>query len=95
MRIISQDGMIDAPYEQVVIQRYEGRIYLLDKNLTGIDGLVNDIEIANYYTEAKAKKAMEMLRKAYQGNKIEETYHEGTNYYHPIFQFPADDEVEI
>lgn len=70
MRVISQDGTIDVPYEQVVIQRFETGIYFLNKNLTGVEQLVNDIEIASYSTEAKAKKAMEMLRTAYAGKFV-------------------------
>ncbi len=65
MRILSQDGMIDVPYEQVVIQRFKEKIYFLNKNLTGIEELVDDIALAEYSTETKAKRAMEMLRKAY------------------------------
>lgn len=68
MRVISQDGTLDIPYEQVVIQRFNGEIYFLNKNLTGIDDLVSDIVIAKYSTEEKAKKAMEMLRIAYTGS---------------------------
>ena len=68
MRGISQDGTLDIPYEQVVIQRFKGEIYFLNKNLTGIDDLVSDIVIAKYSTEEKAKKSMEMLRIAYTGS---------------------------
>ena len=70
MRIISQDGTIDVPYEQVVIQQYKEKIYFLNKNLTGVEQLVNDMEIASYSTEEKAKKAMEMLRNAYAGRFV-------------------------
>ena len=70
MRVISQDGALDIPYEQVVIQRFNGEIYFLNKNLTGIDDLVSDIVIAKYSTEEKAKKAMKMLRVAYAGKFI-------------------------
>lgn len=71
MRVISQDGSIDIPYEQVVIMRYEENIYFLNKNLTGVEQLTDDIEIATYSTIDKAKKAMEMLRETYQyGKKI-------------------------
>lgn len=65
MRVISQDGTIDVPYEKVVIQRYDRVIYFLNKNLTGVEQLINDIEMAEYSTEVKAIKAMEMLREAY------------------------------
>ena len=65
MRIISQNGTIDIPYEQCVIQRFKTEIYFLNKNLTGVERLVSDMEIATYSTEEKAEKAMEMLREAY------------------------------
>lgn len=58
MRIISQDGTIDLPYEQVIITRHDKRIYLME-NLT------KDVEIAKYSTEEKADEAMEELRMAY------------------------------
>lgn len=57
MRVISQDGALDIPYEQVVIQRFNGEIYFLNKNLTGIDDLVSDIVIAKYSTEEKSKES--------------------------------------
>lgn len=68
MRVISQDGTLDMPYEQVVIQRFKNDIYFLNKNLTGVEQLVNDMVVATYSTEEKAKKAMEMLRIAYTGS---------------------------
>lgn len=86
MRIISQDGTLDIPYEQVVIQRFKGEIYFLNKNLTGIDDLVSDIVIAKYSTEEKAKKAMEMLREEYQKYASQN--------YMKVFQFPAEEELE-
>lgn len=67
MRVISQDGTIDMPYEEVIIQRFGSRIYFLNKNLTGVESLSDDMQIAEYSTEAKAIKAMEMLREAYTG----------------------------
>jgi hypothetical protein len=86
MRVISQDGTLDIPYEQVVIQRFKGEIYFLNKNLTGIDDLVSDIVIAKYSTEEKAKKAMEMLREEYQKYASQN--------YMKVFQFPAEEELE-
>lgn len=70
MRIISQDGTLDMPYEQVIIQRFKDEIYFLNKNLTGVEHLVGDMVAAKYSTEEKAKKAMEMLREAYTGMPI-------------------------
>lgn len=70
MRVISQDGTIDMPYEEVIIQRFRSRIYFLNKNLTGVESLSDDMQIAEYSTETKAIKAMEMLREAYVGIPI-------------------------
>ena len=97
MRIISQDGTIDIPYEQCVIQRFREKIYFLNKNLVGVEQLVNDMEMASYSTEEKAKKAMEMLREKYKD------YAKATNKsnfftmfdYPKVFQFPKDEDVEV
>lgn len=70
MRVISQDGTIDVPYEEVIIQRFRSRIYFLNKNLIGVESLNEDMQIAEYSTKEKAKKAMEMLRDAYAGKFI-------------------------
>lgn len=70
MRVISQDGTIDVPYEMVVIQRFEEDVYFLNRNLTGVEDLISDIRLAKYSTEAKALKAMEMLREVYVGMPI-------------------------
>lgn len=66
MRVISQDGTIDIPYEMVVIQRFEEDVYFLSRNLTGVEDLISDIRLAKYSTEEKAIKAMEMLREQYE-----------------------------
>ena len=73
MRVISQDGTIDIPYEEVIIQRFGREIYFLNKNLIGVEQLVSDMEIASYSTETKAQKAMEMLRTAYAGKLVTNT----------------------
>lgn len=109
MRVISQDGTIDTPYEGVIIQRFRSRIYFLNKNLTGVESLNEDMQIAEYSTEEKAKKAMEMLRIAYENNEF---YHHTANSEHfteitqalskemfkkctsEYFQFPTEEELE-
>lgn len=70
MRVMSQDGTMDVPYEEVIIQRFRSRIYFLNKNLIGVESLNEDMQIAEYSTKEKAKKAMEMLRDAYIGMPI-------------------------
>ena len=70
MRVISQGGTIDVPYEQVVIQSFNRVIYFLNKNLTGVEQVTDDMKMAEYSTVEKAKKAMELLRTAYTGQFI-------------------------
>lgn len=70
MRVISQDGTMDVPYEMVVIQQFKNEVYFLNRNLTGIEELVSDIKLAEYSTKEKAVKAMEMLRETYAGMPI-------------------------
>lgn len=104
MRIISQDGTFDVPYEMVIIQRFDGKIYYLNKNLAGIEEAAEGIALAEYSTEAKAKKVMEMLQANYLSRmELEGGYHEAQGFYvQPdfwvlprVFQFPQDGEVEV
>lgn len=89
MRLISQDGTFDVPYEKVVIQRYSDRIYWLNKNLIGADsGISHDFKIASYSSEAKAIKVMEKLRENYKNFTL---YKEDFLY----FRFPKDEDVEV
>ena len=109
MRVISQDGTIDMPYEMVVVKRFGNAVYFLNRNLAGVENQVRDIELAKYSTEEKAKKAMEMLRIAYGNNEF---YHHTANSEHfteftkalseemfkkatsEYFQFPTEEELE-
>lgn len=67
MRVISQDGRLDFPYEKSVVF-----ITPRDASEIRIQALGDDDDgmIAKYSTEEKAKKAMEMLREAYTGMPI-------------------------
>ena len=60
MRIISQDGKIDVPYEMTAIHLLEGSVLM---NMVGDTG--KGSVIARYSTCKKAQKAMEMLHEAY------------------------------
>ena len=68
MRILSQDGMIDVPYEQVVVQISNNgdNSIIVYTNAELVDYLI----MARYSTEVKAKRAMEMLHTAYAGRFI-------------------------
>ena len=72
MRVISQDGTIDVPYEYFSLSMSSGKYkdlevaYIHCRNLSSPIGT----KLAEYSTEAKAIKAMEMLREAYIGMPI-------------------------
>lgn len=102
MRVISQHGNVDLPYEQIVvchamesvIALYNGEKYVLGE----------------YSSKEKSYKAMEMLRKVYENNVFyhciagskrfeevqsilsKEQFQKATTEY---FQFPQDDEIEV
>lgn len=85
MRVISQHGNVDLPYEQIVVCHamesviavYNGEKYVLGK----------------YSSKEKAYKAMEMLRKAWINEAIEFTH--GIYHRNIVFRFPQDDEIEV
>ena len=71
MRVISQDGMIDIPYElSAVTIGHKVDLSKFDINIRS--KLLDERQciVAIYSTEEKAKKAMEMLRDAYIGMPI-------------------------
>ena len=107
MRVISQDGTMDFPYE---ISTFF--IYPRTESIIAIQS-AGDSEIsiiARYSSEEKTLKAMEMLRKVYENNVFyhctagskrfeevqrvlsEEQFLKATTEY---FQFPQDDEIEV
>lgn len=108
MRIISQDGKCDYPYENrtLFIDYMDGRAIRILPSAT----CELSAEIAVYSTEEKAKMAMEMFREAYENNEYyhhiansesfmetkllmsKEQFHKATTEY---FQFPQDEEVGL
>lgn len=93
MRIISQNGKVDLPYEQVGVQI---------NNLNKKDIIAYPMHVAGeshwtlakYSTEEKAVKAMEMLRTKYGNYKQVKSseYYFAFNY-PKVFRFPQDSEV--
>ena len=99
MRIISQDGCYDMPYEQAVVACLDRTVVAYPLNDLGSSDY---IQLASYSTEEKAIKAMEMCRveygkyysvsggtNAFTGVTIQP----GVFMYPKVFQFPADDEI--
>jgi hypothetical protein len=96
MRVISQDGTLDMPYEICSVW-CRGSVIMCD--MCGDD--TNTI-LATYSTEEKAKKAMEELRCAYMCHAlvkmgqmppdgIDEKLTIGLG---GVFQFPGEEELE-
>lgn len=106
MRVISQHGNVDLPYEQIVvchamesvIALYNGEKYVLGE----------------YSSKEKSYKAMEMLREQYGKLEVMKVLASGTAEYMEkalatdemikhyntycdmnVFQFPQDDEIEV
>ena len=71
MRVISQDGTMDFPYDSSLVSVYEGcingSIYVRMQLCGGYD---DSVDVADYSTKEKAVKAMEMLREVYAGMPI-------------------------
>ena len=91
MRIISQDGTLDVPYENTVLYQDEKEIMCI------FGGIYIGRKLAQYCTTEKAEKAMEMLRNGYLDFMSEATPDgNGFCFNQPkIFQFPADEDVEV
>ena len=104
MRVISQNGTIDVPYERFIISvnmQEQSEIIAWTGNHISDDEC---IVMASYSSKEKAEKAMEMLREEYgkhffgQGGAMATA-----NLYVPafafippkVFQFPQDEDVEV
>lgn len=94
MRIISQDGRVDLPYEQVAVQ-----INNLNKKVIIAYPIHVAGEppwtIAKYSTKEKAEEVMKMLREGYrnyQTTRSRDGYYFAFDY-PKVFRFPPDSEV--
>lgn len=65
MRILSQDGKFDFPYERVCLEVTDSGKIFVQGDIWGTEE--NYIEVAKYENEEKARKAMKMLHEAYTG----------------------------
>lgn len=98
MRIISQNGYFDLPYEKCCIWLNGNKIKVIP-----IGETESEYIFGIYSTSEKAEKAMEMLHEKYKSILgLEGGFNYGVNcYVQPnywelpkIFQFPKDDEVQ-
>jgi hypothetical protein len=94
MRVISQDGENDVPYEKTYVSIF----YNNNRQIIAFDTLVgNDyLTMAEYSTEEKAIKAMEMLREEYRNYATAKSDDYWFAFNYPkVFKFPQDDEIEV
>lgn len=102
MRVISQHGNVDLPYEQIVV------CHAMESVIALFNG--EEYVLGKYSSKEKAYKAMEMLKRVYENNmfyhcmantkRFEEAqsilsveqFRKATTEY---FQFPQDDEIEV
>lgn len=70
MRIISQDGMIDIPYEKFVFSITKDNRIVATIGCTASPEEAYFSTIAKYSTQEKAMKVMEMLRSVYTGMQV-------------------------
>lgn len=102
MRVISQHGNVDLPYEQIVV------CHAMESVIALCNG--EKYVLGKYSSKEKAYKAMEMLKRAYENNMFyhcmanrkdcveaqsalgAEQFRKATTEY---FQFPQDNEIEV
>lgn len=105
MRIISQNGLLDMPYELIAISPYSGNMATIVGTFPGNDlGKGDRVYIlAEYSTEEKAIKAMEMCREKYLSRMELDGGYDVVNgcYVQPnylvlpkVFQFQKEEEIE-
>lgn len=108
MRILSQDGMIDVPYENFVFSIIKDNYIIAIRDAVARPSEIVQGVVTRYSTETKARKAMEMLCKAYMSYSLFKIMSENQRaitmnivpeeekqYLHGYFRFPADEDLEV
>lgn len=70
MRVISQDGCSDIPYEDFVFGITKDNYIIATRDTIASPSEIVYGVVAKYFTKEKAEKAMEMLRDAYLGAPV-------------------------
>ena len=106
MRVISQRGNVDLPYEQIVVRSEMEYVMAVHKE--------KEYVLGKYSSDDKAVKVMKMLREQYGKLEVMKVLASGTAEYMEkalatdvmikhyntycdmnVFQFPQDDEIEV
>lgn len=107
MRIVSQNGKYDAPYEQCIISARGG---MISAEIPSTNSSTCSFLMGEYSSPEKVQKAMGMLHRFYDSNEfMKNCYSEETfklmrgilskkdfeKMTSSIFLFPADEEIEV
>lgn len=95
MRIISQNGKIDFPYESFSLSITKDNCIVATRDTIASISEISVSVIAQYSTEEKAKKAMNMLHEKYMEVTIYPFSNKSSTIPPKVFRFPADDEIEV
>ena len=99
MRVVSQDGTIDIPYDYFSLTIASGRYEDVEVSCIFCHNLSSPLgtKLAEYSSKEKAPKVMEMLRNNYLDFMAEATPDgNGFCFNQPkVFQFPKDEDVEV
>ena len=96
MRVISQNGNYDFPYEHIVVRHEMEYVMAVHKE--------KEYVLGKYSSDDKAVKAMEILREKYlqyisiQGGEsafVQSVFQPNYWVLPKVFQFPQDDEIEV
>ena len=60
MRVISQNERLDLPYENILVE-------IMDSVIVAYTPMTNPLRMAQYKSQEKAEKAMQLLHEAYTG----------------------------
>lgn len=93
MRIISQDGRTDIPYENFVFGITKDNSIVAIRDTIARPSEIAQGVVATYSAAEKAKKSMEMLREQYKKYIGASVNISSVNTY-GCFQFPAEEELE-
>ena len=72
MRIISQDGTINLPFESCIIERSDTKIFTTCANV--FDNSVKFLELGEYSTVENAKEVMRIIERSYNDYLINKIY---------------------
>lgn len=102
MRILSQDGTVDVPYENFVFCITKDNYIVATRDTVARPPEIAQGVVAKYSSESKAKKAMKMLRETYEASLWTQTYYDNSAQANvsdlficnTIFQFPTNEDME-